>query len=221
MNKELLVFSDAWSLAGWLGVLVLLGLFWRGGELARLKEVSRLNLFLGVAVALMVLWQIRTGIRPGLSFHLLGASVATLMFGFWRGWLAAALAAVATALAGKSGLPALGIEILVFCALPAAVTYQVFKLVDRRLPNHFFIYVLVNGFFSAALAVGMVAVASTLVLLLSGLYQAGYLLEHYMPYFMLLSWSEAFTTGMIVTLLAVYQPEWLETFDDSRYIKNK
>lgn len=216
-----MVFSDAWSLAGWLGVLVLLGLFWRGGEFARLKEVSRLNLFLGVSVALMVLWQIRTGVRPGLSFHLLGASVATLMFGFWRGWLAASLAAVATALAGKSGLPALGIEILIFCALPAAVTHHVFKLVDRKLPNYFFIYVLVNGFFSAALAVGIVAIASTLVMLLSGLYQADYLLENYMPYFILLSWSEAFTTGMIVTLLAVYQPEWLETFDDSHYIKNK
>lgn len=216
-----MAFTDGWSQAGWIGVLALLWLFWRSGELARLKDVSRLNLFLGVAVALMVLWQIRTGVRPGLSFHLLGASVAVLMLGFWRGWLAASLAAVATVLAGKSGLPGLGIEILVFCALPAAISYSLFKLVDRRLPNHFFIYVLANGFFGAALAVGAVAIISTLVMIFAGLYQPAYLVENYTPYFFLLSWSEAFTTGMTVTLLAVYKPEWLETFDDSRYIKNK
>lgn len=221
MNKESLIFAEGWVTLGWAGVLVLLWLFWRAGEFARLKDAARLNLFLGVAVALMVLWQIRTGVRPGLSFHLLGASVATLMFGFWRGWLAASLAAVAMALAGKAGLPALGLEILIFCALPAAITHSLYKLVGHKLPNHFFIYVLVNGFFGAALAVAAVALASTLVMVLAGLYQADYLLEHYTPYFLLLSWSEAFTTGMVVTLLAVYRPEWLETFEDSRYIKNK
>ena len=221
MNNELLVFADGWNTLGWLGVLVLGWFGWRAGAFLQLKDNARLNLFLGVAVALMVMWQIRTGVRPGLSFHLLGASMATLMFGFWRGWLAASIAAVATALAGKSGLPALGIEIMVFCALPAAFTWHLYKLVDHKLPNHFFIYVLVNGFFGGALAVVSVALASTLVLSLSGAYPSGYLLEHYTPYFFLLSWSEAFTTGMVVTLLAVYRPDWLETFDDSRYIKNK
>lgn len=221
VGQPINTFTDAWSLLGWLGVLALLWGFWRSGELSRLREPSRLNLFLGVAVALMVLWQIRTGVKPGLIFHLLGASAATLMFGFWRGWLAASFAAVAAALAGKSGLPALGVEILVFCALPAVFTWQLFRLVDRKLPNHFFIYVLVNGFFGAALAIGLVAFVSTLVMALAGLYPADYLLEHYTPYFFLLAWSEAFTTGMLVTLMAVYKPEWLETFDDNRYIRNK
>jgi uncharacterized membrane protein len=221
MNRELLVFADGWQTLGWIGVLVLLWFCWRTGEFARLKEVSRLNLFMGVAVALMVMWQIRTGVKPGLSFHLLGASIATLMFGFWRGWLAASLAAVATALAGKASLSALGLEIMVFCAVPAAITHHLFRLVDRRLPNHFFIYVLVSGFFVTALAIALTALAATLVMSLSGAYPLDYLLEHYAPYFILLAWSEAFTTGMLATLMAVYRPEWLETFDDNRYIKNK
>jgi uncharacterized membrane protein len=221
MNKELLVFTDGWQTVGWGGVLVLFWFAWRSGDLVRLKEASRLNLFLGVSVALMVIWQIRTGIRPGLSFHLLGASIATLMFGFWRGWLAASIAAVATALAGKASLISLGMEILVFCAVPSAFTYFLFRLVDRKLPNHFFIYVLVNGFFGAAVAIALTAMAATLVMALSGAYQLEYLLEHYTPYYFLLAWSEAFMTGMMATLMAVYKPEWLETFDDARYIQNK
>ncbi len=220
-NTEFPVFNDGWQTLGWLGVLVLCWFGWRAGAFSRLKDTDRLNLFLGVAVALMVMWQIRTGVRPGLSFHLLGASVAVLMLGFWRGWLAVSLAAAATALAGKSSLPALGLEIMVFCALPAAFSWFLYRLVDRKLPNHFFIYVLVNGFFGAALAVAMVALVSTLVMAMAGAYKSEYLLEHYTPYYFLLSWSEAFTTGMTITLLAVYKPEWLETFDDARYIRNK
>lgn len=221
MNKEVSVFPDGWLALGWAGVAILLWLAWRSGDLARLKEDARLNLFLGFSVALMVMWQIRTGVRPGLSFHILGASLATLMFGFWRGWLAATLAALAAALTGKADLASLGLESLIFCAIPAAITYNLFRLVDRKLPNHFFIYVLANGFFGAALAIIVSALSSTIVLSLSEAYTLPYLLEHYTPYFMLLAWSEALTTGMGVTLMAVYKPEWLETFDDERYIRNK
>ncbi len=221
MNKEVSVLPDGWQSLGWAGVLVLLWFAWRSGDLARLKDGARLNLFLGLSVALMVLWQIRTGVRPGLSFHLLGASLAALMFGFWRGWLAASLAALATALAGKSSLAGLGLESLVFCAVPAAITHHLYRLVDRKLPNHFFIYVMVNGFFGVALAVVVSALVSTVVMAMSAAYALPYLLEHYTPYFILLAWSEAVTTGMGATLLAVYKPEWLETFDDDRYIRNK
>ncbi len=221
MNKGISVFADNWNALGWAGVGILLWFAWRSGDLARLKDSARLNLFLGAAVALMVMWQIRAGVKPGLSFHMLGASLATLMFGFWRGWLAASLAALAAALTGKASLAGLGLESLLFCAVPAAVTHHLYRFIDRKLPNHFFIYVLANGFFGAAVAIGAAALAATAALSLSGAYALPYLLENYTPYFILLAWSEALTTGMGATLMAVYRPEWLETFDDDRYIRNK
>jgi len=221
MNEEISVFPDGWQSLGWAGVVILLWLAWRSGDLARLKDAARLNVFLGMSVGLMVMWQIRTGVKPGLSFHVLGASLATLMFGFWRGWMAASLAALATALTGKASLAGLGMESLVFCAVPAAFTHHLYRFVDRKLPNHFFVYVLANGFFGAAAAVAVTALVSTTVLALSEAYTLTYLLENYTPYFILLAWSEAFTTGVGTTLMAVYRPEWLETFDDDRYIKNK
>jgi uncharacterized membrane protein len=37
----------------------------------------------------------------------------------------------------------------------------------------------------------------------------------------LLSWPEAFTTGLMLTLLVVYKPQWVSTFDDERYLNDK
>src|SRR5262245_48839059 len=47
----------------------------------RLLDPAVLHLWLGTVVALSVLWSIRTGLRPGLAFHLLGATACTLLFG--------------------------------------------------------------------------------------------------------------------------------------------
>jgi uncharacterized membrane protein len=102
------------------------------------------------------------------------------------------------------------------------VSWGLFRLLERRLPNHFFIYVLGNGFFGAALSVAAFGLATTALMALAGAYSLEYLLSHYTPYAtLLISWAEAFTTGMAITMMAVYRPAWLETFDDARYIRNK
>ncbi len=79
-----------------------------------------------------------------------------------------------------------------------------------------------NGFFGAALAVATVGLATTAAMVLAGAYPLEYLLSHYTPYATLfIGWGEAFTTGMAVTVMAAYRPQWLETFDDSKYIQNR
>jgi len=206
---------------GWLGLVFLAYGFWRSGDWKKLLDPGRSNLFLGASVALLVLWQIRTGIRPGLEFHLSGVCAATLMFGPWRGMLAGLIAMIGTLLSGHGEWSNLGMDALVFAAAPAFVTYGLFRLVERKLPNHFFIYVLFNGFFVAALSMIVIGATTTALMALSGAYRLHYLLENYAPYYVLLAWSEAFSTGMAVTIMAVYRPDWLETFDDNRYIKNK
>jgi len=146
----------------------------------------------------------------------------TLMFGFWRATFAGALILLANAAFGRGNWNALGIDTLLVAALPAAVSWSVFRLLERRLPNHFFVYVLGNGFFGAALSVAAVGLATTALMTVSGTYTLDYLLTHYTPYAtLLISWAEAFSTGMAITVMAVYRPDWLETFDDARYIQNK
>ncbi len=222
MNFTALVLPQSLHLFGWLG-LAFLGWRWlMSGDWRRLAQPARLNLFLGATVALLALWQIRAGVKPGLAFHLYGISAMTLMFGFWRASFAGVLVLLANAAFGRGNPVALGIDALLQAALPAAVSWGVFRLLERRLPNHFFIYVLGNGFFGAALAVAAVGLATTAVMALAGAYPLDYLLTQYTPYAaLLLAWAEAFSTGMAITVMAVYRPAWLETFDDARYIQNK
>lgn len=213
---------ESFYLAGWLGLAVL---FWRwlmSGDWRRLAEPQWLNLFLGATVAVLALWQIRTGVKPGLAFHLYGLAALTLMFGFWRATFSGVLVLIANAAFGRASWGALGIDALLLAALPAAVSWNVYRFIERRLPNHFFIYVLGNGFFGAALSVAAIGVATTALMALAGVYPLDYLLTQYTPYAtILLGWAEAFSTGMAVTMMAVYRPAWLETFDDAKYIQNK
>ncbi len=221
MTGPVLSLPESFTTLGWMGLVALFWGFWRSGNWKRLLDPARSNLFLGASVAVLGLWQIRAGIQPGLEFHLIGVSGATLMFGPWRGILAGLIAMVGSILGGHGEWANLGVEALIFVAVPAFVTYGLLRLVERKLPHHFFIYVLVNGFFGVGLATIAIGLVATALMALSGTYKLDYLLEHYSPYYILLAWSEAFSTGMAVTLMAVYKPDWLETFDDNLYIKNK
>jgi uncharacterized membrane protein len=216
------VLPESFHLVGWLGLAVLGWRWLMSGDWRSLMEPARLNLFLGATVAVLALWQIRTGIRPGLAFHLYGAAALTLMFGFWRATFAGVLVLLANAAFGRGNWTALGADALLTAVLPAAVSWGVFRLLDRRLPNHFFVYVLGNGFFGAALSVAAIGLATTAVMAAAGAYTLDYLLANYTPYASLLnSWAEAFSTGMAITVMAVYRPQWLETFDDARYLQDK
>src|SRR4030066_647115 len=88
---------ESFYLAGWLGLAFLAWRWLMSGDWRRLMEPARLNLFLGATVAVLALWQIRTGIKPGLSFHFYGVAALTLMFRFLRGTFSGALLPVPNA----------------------------------------------------------------------------------------------------------------------------
>lgn len=216
------VLPATFLVAGWVGLAWLAWRWFQSGDWRRLAEPARLNLFLGATVALLALWQIRTGVRPGLGFHLYGMAALTLMFGFWRAVASGVLILLANVAFGHGNLASVGLDALMLAAAPAWVSWNVQRILERRLPNHFFIYVLGNGFFGALLSVVTIGLTVTAVMSLSGAYRLDYLLDHYTPYVtVLVGWGEAFMTGMAVTLMAVYRPAWLESFDDARYLRNR
>ena len=204
-----------WVLALALGALVLRGANWR-----MLRDSANLNVFLAATVAVLGLWLIKTGVKPGLNFHLLGATALTLMFRPLFALLAIALITAAISLwhGQYAAFPA---NWLIMGAVPVGVSWALFRLIDGKLPNHLFIYVFLNAFFGSALAILAVGGVSTAFAALAGAYPLDYLLEDYLPYYLLIAWSEAFATGMLVTLMVVYKPEWVATFDDRRYLLGK
>lgn len=213
--------GEAWYWAAWAVWGAVFALFVRRGPWARLKDSEIFNVWLGMIVILVLIWSLKAGVKPGLSFHLLGGMVFTLCFGPWVAFVGLSLVLAGITLNGEAGWLSFGMNALLMAGVSVTVSHGVFRLVDRYLPKHFFVYVFVNGFFGAAitqLAVGFVA---SLVLGVSGTYGFAELFEDYLPYFLLLGFSEAWLSGMVMTLFVVYRPSWAGTFDDSRYLIGK
>jgi uncharacterized membrane protein len=186
-----------------------------------LKHSDLQHVFLGFVVVLMFAWSASVGIKPGLNLHLLGTTMLSLMFGLRLALVAFSLVLLAITGFGIAGWQAYGINFLLMAFIPALFSASLFKWVDTKLPNHFFIYVFVSAFFCAGLAMGLCGLVSTYVMIKSGTYNHDYLFQQYLPFFILMAWSEAVLTGMAITLMAVFKPAWLMTFNDQRYLKSR
>jgi len=213
--------DEAWYWAAWAVWVPLLVRSLRRAPWARLKESAQSNMWWGMIVVLVLLWSLVAGVKPGLSLHLLGAAVFTLCFGPHFAFVGLSLVLAAVTLNGSGGWLSFAFNSLAMAGVGAAASYGIFRLAERWLPRNFFVYVFVNGFFGAALAVMAVGVCASALLALGGAYSVEYLVGEYLPYFLLLGFSEAWLSGMAMTLFVIYRPEWVATFDDSRYLANK
>jgi uncharacterized membrane protein len=187
----------------------------------RLANPALLNAWLGTVVCLTLLWQITAGVQPGLNFHFLGATLFTLMAGPRLALVGLTLVLAAVTAWSGSGWQSLGLNGLTMAAIPVALSYALYRLIESRLPNNFFVYVFLTAFGGAAVAVAAVGLATTSLLASAGAYPPRELFKLYLPYYLLLAWSEALFTGMTITLFVVYKPEWVSTFDDQRYLRNQ
>ena len=63
-------------------------------------------------------------------------------------------------------------------------------------------------------------IASTALFVASGTYPLDGLLNHYLPYYLLMVFPEAIVTGSFVALLVVYRPQWIWTYDEDLYLRD-
>lgn len=184
----------------------------------RLDRPDILQLWLAGCVGLMLVWSIRTGIKPGLNFHLLGATLLTLMFGVRLAMVALAVVLLGVTLNGAGGWSSLGMNFLLMTVLPVLFSYAIYSQAHHKLPNHVFVYIFVDAFVTGGLAMCLCGLTAAILLVISGVYSAAYLGGNYLPYFILMGWSESLLTGMAVTLMVAFRPEWLSTFSDKDYV---
>ena len=90
--------------------------------------------------------------------------------------------------------------------MPVAVSWALLRAVERWLPTHLFVYLFVAAFFGAAAALLATGLAASALLGAAGVYSFDYLRTEYIPWFLLMGWAEAFTTGAAITLMVVYRP---------------
>lgn len=220
MNLTDGLLASEWVLATWVLFVAVLLHAVRHAPWSRLSDGVQQSVWLGTIVILTLLWSLKAGVRPGLSLHLLGATVFSLAFGPWLAFIGLCLVLAGVSFNDGGSLQAYAANALIMAGVPVAVSMGVLRFSERVLPRQLFVYIFVNAFFGAALAISASGLAACLLLASAGAYPAEYLFSEYLPYVLLLGFSEAWLSGMVVTLFVVYRPEWIRSFDDARYLRD-
>jgi uncharacterized membrane protein len=186
-----------------------------------LANGSMVNALVGLLVGAFVFWQFNVGVRPGVNFHILGATLFMLMFGWQIAAASITLVMVATWWRADAGMLTLGVNGLLMIAIPVLFSDWLLRFSKRNLPKNLFLFVLFNGFVCGALAIMLNAVATTLLLLGLSKYTWGEIQHHYLVATPILMLTEAFVTGMMITAFTVFQPQAVLNFSDEEYINGK
>jgi len=225
MNFPDALFPQAWALGAFLPLLAVWLWCFSTAPWRRLTDSTQMNVWLGTMVMLVLVWSMKAGVKPGLNLHLLGAMMFALMFGRQLAIVGLSLVLAGVTLNGElqghAGWFAYGLNALVLAVFPVLLADLIRRGVERSLPHNFFIYVFVAGFFGAAATVMATGLLASSLLWLAGVYPAPTLLDDYLPYYSLLGFAEAWLNGALVTLMVVYVPHWVGSFDDRRYLLNK
>jgi uncharacterized membrane protein len=187
----------------------------------KLRQREQLNVFLGTLVALMLLWHMDAQVQPGLSFHLLGVTAITLMFGWSLAVIGTAIVLLGVTINTGAGWEGYAMNAVLSGVVPATLTQILLILIRWYLPKQFFVYVLVNGFLTAGLVGVLTGYLAAFLLVLMGAYSFADLSETVLPFFPLMFMPEAFLNGWILAVLVAFKPEWVYSFSDEQYLKGK
>jgi uncharacterized membrane protein len=184
-----------------------------------LEDTALQHRWMAATLAIMLMWQLRAQAVDWLTLHLVFTVLMTLVFKMPLALISNVMVNVAMVAIGRNDWSLMGANVLVTGIVPATVTGFVWRIVDRRLPDNLMVFLFACGFFGTALATlggGLSAVA--LIIVAGTDPEAVYLAQEYARFLPLLMPSEAFITGMLLSILLVYHPSWVATFNDHRYI---
>lgn len=215
---ELLAPSTLWLGAGvYAGAL--LWAAWRAPWLEVLSDSRRQHLLFGTVLGVFLLWLVRRDFDSGVSFHFIGMTVVTLLLDWPLALLGGLLAQIGLIAIGRQDLLALGVNGVLLVLLPVLITEGCALLVERAQPRNLFVYIFCCGFFPAALAALCCLMAGLGLLALDGRFAMPPWLDDFIGYLWLVTFPEAFINGTLVTALVVFCPDWLETFNRTRYLQ--
>ncbi|UQS13844.1 energy-coupling factor ABC transporter permease [Pseudomonas sp. HS6] len=204
---------------GWLIYLpVLLWAICRAPWVELFSDSRRQHLLFGTVFALFLLWMVRRDFDTGVSYHFIGMTAVTLLLDWPLAIVGGLVAQISLVMLGRQDLAAIGVNGALLILLPVLITEGVAILVERAQPRNPFVYIFCSGFFAAALSALSCLVLSLTLLWYDGLFAMPEWLEDFIGYLWLLIFPEAFINGMVISALVVFCPEWLETFNRTRYL---
>ncbi|WP_221801774.1 energy-coupling factor ABC transporter permease [Oceanobacter mangrovi] len=177
------------------------------------------HLFFGCVLVLSLFWHATAGILPGLEFHILALTSATLLMGWRLALVASALMQLIQLLLGEVHWADFGYHFLIENALPIAFTWQFYSLVYRRLPHNPFVYILVAGFINAGFTHAFLDLLQSGIYALTETYPAHKIWHDYLRYMPMMMFPEGVVNGMFIAGMVAFHTEWLSTFDEDSYFK--
>ncbi|WP_434571756.1 energy-coupling factor ABC transporter permease [Pseudomonas sp. Z3-8] len=181
-------------------------------------DIRRQHLLFGTVFALFMLWMVRRDFDTGVSYHFIGLTAVTLLLDWPLAILGGLVAQLALVLLGRQDMMAVGVNGALLVLLPILVTECCAILVERAQPRNLFVYIFCSGFLAAALSALACLLLGLGLLWYDGIFAMPYWLEDFIGYLWLMIFPEAFINGMVVSALVVFSPEWLETFNRTRYL---
>jgi len=184
-----------------------------------LEDTALQHRWMAATLAVMLMWQLRAQAVDWLTLHLVFTVLMTLVFKMPLALISNVMINVAMVAIGRNDWSLMGANVLVTGIVPATVTGFVWRIVDRRLPDNLMVFLFACGFFGTALATLGGGLSTVALIIVAGTDpEAVYLAQEYARFLPLLMPSEAFITGMLLSILLVYHPSWVATFNDHRYI---
>ncbi|GLZ84029.1 hypothetical protein Pres01_00800 [Metapseudomonas resinovorans] len=205
---------------GWAIYLpVIVWAIWRTPWVELFSDSRRQHLLFGTVLVLFLLWLMRRDFESGVSYHFIGLTAVTLLLDWPLAVLGGLAAQLALLALGKQDLAALGINGALLVLLPVLVTELCAKWVEHYQPRNLFVYIFCCGFFPAALAALLCVLIGLGLLWMDGVFPMPPWLEDFIGYLWLVMFPEAFINGTAVTAFVVFCPDWLETFNRTRYLQ--
>ncbi|MCP4077573.1 MAG: hypothetical protein GY744_15480 [Gammaproteobacteria bacterium] len=219
MDLNSIHLANIWLWAHWLYWPVLFWAIYRAPWSVLIQKDSSNILFASCAIVFLF-WHLKVNLDDGLSIHLLGSTILTLMFRWQVALMANAIIVLGITLTTTADFQAFAMNGILMGIIPIGISHVIWRINERFLPANYFIYI----FFAAFLAAGISILTSgficyRLLNLLPNLLRQE-TLDQYLLILIPVMYPEAFITGAVISVFVIYKPEWIATFDDHRYLKN-
>jgi uncharacterized membrane protein len=211
----------AGELLAWLASLALLAATWPFLPWRRIADTEAAVIFVAVVAVLVAMRFATVALLPGLSLHFLGVALSVLMFGWSFGLIALALATAITALLGGDVWLGLPHEFLFGAALPAIAVWGLYLLSRRGWGRNPFVYFLAVAFGGGAISIAVAQGGKALLMWLGGDASNDSIWLNYLVTMPAMMFAEGFLTGGAMTILSMYRPRWVATFDDEFYLRRE
>jgi len=219
MNFPVLEMPISWL---WMAnICVFLVMIWviKNTPYSHLKNSQDAHVFFAATLILWLMWRMGVGILAGFEFHLLLVTTLTLMFGRAMASWGVLIAQSLLTLEGKADILSFGLNVLCNGILPIWFTWLSYRLIDRYLPRHFFVYIFMVAFFTGALTMLVSRLTGMSILWFAEVYKQ--IPNDYINLLPIMMFPEAFSNGGLMTILVVYRPQWVSSFNDELYLRGK